>query len=60
MGHTGQATEYTEDFDLIRFDSPGAALLVAGARAIRTALALDTAAGRYSEGNQPAGLLHAG
>lgn len=53
MGHTGQVTEYAEDFDLIRFDSPGAALLVAGARAIRTALALDSAAARYSEGNQP-------
>lgn len=53
MGHTGQSTDYEDDFDLIRFDSPNDPLLVAGARAIRTALALDSAAARYADGNQP-------
>lgn len=52
-GHTGQVTEYADDFDLIRFDSPNDPLLVAGARAIRTALTLDAAAARYADGNQP-------
>lgn len=53
MGHHGQRTEYAPDMDLIRFDSPNEPVLVAGARAIRTALRLDQAAARYAEGNQP-------
>ena len=53
LGHHGQSVEYTDDFDLIRFDSPNEPLLVAGARAIRTCLALDAAANRYANGNQP-------
>jgi hypothetical protein len=40
--------------DLIRFDSPNAPLLTAGARAIRTALILDAAAARYADGAPPA------
>lgn len=39
--------------DIIRFDSPADALLVAGARAIRTCLALDAAASRMSDGTPP-------
>lgn len=38
--------------DLIRFDSPTDALLVAGARAIRTALRLDATASQYAEDPQ--------
>jgi hypothetical protein len=53
MGHSGTATRYEEDFDLIRFDSPNDALLVAGARAIRTHIALDKAVNVYSNGGQP-------
>lgn len=41
------------DDRLIRFDSPNDPLLIAGARAIRTALMLDTATQRYSEGSPP-------
>lgn len=52
-GNLGQVTEYAEDKDLIRFDSPNDPLLVAGARAIRTCLTLDAAASLYAEGNQP-------
>lgn len=40
--------------DIIRFDSPNPPLLVHAARAIRTALLLDTTAGRYS--NEPIGI----
>jgi phage portal protein BeeE len=40
--------------NLIRFDSPNAPLLTAGARAIRTALILDAAAARYADGAPPA------
>jgi phage portal protein BeeE len=53
QGNRGQVTEYAEDKDLIRFDSPNDPLLVVGARAIRTALTLDAAAERYASGNQP-------
>lgn len=53
MGHSGVATRYEQDFDLIRFDSPCDPLLVAGARAIRTHLALDRAVNKYASGNQP-------
>jgi hypothetical protein len=52
-GNLGQVTEWAEDKDLIRFDSPNDALLVVGARAIRTCLTLDAAAERYASGNQP-------
>ncbi|MDI6908642.1 phage portal protein [Nocardioides sp.] len=41
------------DAELIRFDSPNDALLVAGARAIRQCLILDKAAQRYAEGAPP-------
>lgn len=53
MGHHGQAIRYDDDFDLIRFDSMNDALLEAGARAIRTHIALDRAVNNYSNGNQP-------
>lgn len=46
--------EVAKDGDLIRFDSPFPGLLTAGARAIRTALILDAAAARYSDGAPPA------
>jgi phage portal protein BeeE len=52
-GATGHAVEWLEDADLIRFDSPNDALLVTGARAIRTALTLDAAAQRYADGAPP-------
>ena len=41
------------DNQLIRFDSPNDALLIAGARAIRTCLLLDAASQRYAEGAPP-------
>lgn len=44
-----------EDANLIRFDSPNDALLVAGARAIRTCLQLDAAAARYADEPLPLG-----
>lgn len=44
---------HVADADVIRFDSPNDALLVAGARAIRTCLALDSAASRYADGAPP-------
>lgn len=53
MGHHGTASRYDDDFDLIRFDSPNDPLLVAGARAIRTHIALDQAVNTYSNGKQP-------
>ena len=46
----GIADEVADRRELIRFDSPNDALLVAGARAIRTCLALDAAAQRYADG----------
>lgn len=51
----GQAWEQVPDGDLIRFYSPNDALLAAGARAIRTALRLDSAASRYAETPTPTG-----
>jgi len=42
-----------EDRDIIRFDSPNDALLVAGARAIRTCMRLDQAAANYADGIPP-------
>jgi HK97 family phage prohead protease len=49
--------KHVHDPELIRFDSPGDALLVAGARAIRTCLALDTAANRNATGVPPVDYL---
>jgi phage head maturation protease len=51
----GQAFEWVPDAELIRIDSPNDALLIAGARAIRAALALDRAAGRYADTGMPLG-----
>lgn len=45
--------KHVPDAELIRFDSPNDALLVAGARAIRQCLLLDRAAQRYAEGAPP-------
>lgn len=45
--------KHVTDDQLIRFDSPNDALLVAGARAIRQCLLLDQAAQRYAEGAPP-------
>jgi phage portal protein BeeE len=53
QGNTGTVWKYVDDAEIIRFDSPNEGLLTAGARAIRSALALDAAALRYSDGNQP-------
>ncbi|HWI43261.1 MAG TPA: phage portal protein [Nocardioides sp.] len=52
-GHHGQVGEWVPDAELIHFESPNEPLLVAGARAIRAALALDAAAQRYAEGAPP-------
>ncbi|GAA1977545.1 hypothetical protein GCM10009798_43460 [Nocardioides panacihumi] len=52
-GHYGQVTEWVPDSELIHFESPNEPLLVAGARAIRTALMLDDAARRYADGAPP-------
>lgn len=46
--------KHVPDADLIRFDSPNEAVLYAGARAIRTALRLDSSAANYAEGTPPA------
>jgi HK97 family phage portal protein len=45
----GTAWTWVPDSQIIRFYSPTDPLLVAGARAIRTALALDTSASRYAD-----------
>ncbi|QVT80430.1 hypothetical protein ENKNEFLB_02825 [Nocardioides aquaticus] len=45
--------KHVPDDELIRFDSPNDALLVAGARAIRQCLLLDQAAQRYADGAPP-------
>ena len=52
-GHHGVAEQWPQDAELIRFDSPNDPLLVAGARAIRQCLALDTAAQRAADGAPP-------
>ena len=52
-GHHGSVTEWVPDAELIHFESPNEPMLVAGARAIRSALALDSAAQRYAEGAPP-------
>ncbi|MGW5239491.1 phage portal protein [Monashia sp. NPDC004114] len=49
----GTVDEWPADRDLIRFDSPNDPLLIAGARAIRTARALQAAASRHSDGVPP-------
>ncbi|WP_162293009.1 phage portal protein [Actinophytocola xinjiangensis] len=53
----GQATEFVPDAQLIRIDSPNDALLVAGARVIRAALALEQAAARHINTGMPLGYL---
>lgn len=45
--------KHVPDNQLIRFDSPNDAMLVAGARAIRQCLILDQAAQRYADGAPP-------
>lgn len=57
--HQGSADEWVPDDQLIRFDSPNDGLLVAGARAIRTALTLDAAAARYADDPVPLGWFEA-
>lgn len=53
-GHNGtRGVEWVPDAELIRFDSPNDPLLVAGARAIRTALNLDAAAADAADGTPP-------
>jgi phage head maturation protease len=54
-GRVWHAGTHLHDPELVRFDSPNDPLLVAGARAIRTALALDTAASRYADEPLPTG-----
>lgn len=51
----GHAEEWVPDAEMIRIDSPNDPLLVAGARAIRTALLLDKAAARYANEPLPLG-----
>lgn len=46
---------HVHDPELIRFDSPNDALLIAGARAIRTCLKLDAAVDRYADEPVPTG-----
>lgn len=53
----GSVDEWIPDRDLIRFDSPNDALLVAGARAIRTCLKLDAAAAMYADSPRPLGFF---
>jgi hypothetical protein len=45
--------KHIHDAEVIRFPSPNDALLVAGARAIRTCLALESSAHRYADGSPP-------
>lgn len=49
-GNVGVSVSWSKDGQLIRFDSPNDALLIAGARAIKSALLLDAAALRYADG----------
>jgi hypothetical protein len=51
----GQALEWIPDEQLIRIDSPNEPVLVAGAPAIRAALALERAASRYASNPLPLG-----
>jgi hypothetical protein len=55
----GTAWEHVPDSQIIRFYSPTDPLRVAGARAIRTALALDTAASRYADDPMASGYFEA-
>ena len=52
-GNSAAAIRWTEDTQLIRFDSPSEPILHAGARAIRTLLLLDTAAENAASGVPP-------
>lgn len=54
-GKTYVDGRHVPDANLIRFYSPNDALLEAGARAIRTALKLDSAAANYAEEPMPTG-----
>lgn len=49
-GNVGVSYSWSKDGQLIRFDSPNDALLIAAARAIKSALLLDAAALRYADG----------
>jgi HK97 family phage portal protein/HK97 family phage prohead protease len=51
----GSVWEWVPETAMIRFESPNDPLLVAGARAIRTALRLDAAASRMAEEPMPQG-----
>lgn len=51
----GSVWEWVPDSELIRFESPNDPLLIAGARAIRTALRLDGAASNYASEPMPSG-----
>lgn len=53
----GQAWRFVPDSQLIRFDCPSDALLVAGAAAIRQALLLGRAASRYARNPMPLGFF---
>ncbi|MDN5750585.1 MAG: phage portal protein, partial [Pseudonocardia sp.] len=54
-GAQGTAWRFVPDDELIRIDSPNPALLVVGARAIRSCLALERTAARYAEDPMPLG-----
>lgn len=58
-GHTGTITEWPEDKDLIRFDSPRGPLLKEASRAIRTLQNLEAAAQRFAGGIPPIDILSA-
>ncbi|HEV7649393.1 MAG TPA: phage portal protein [Actinophytocola sp.] len=53
----GQSCYFVPDAELIRIDSPNDALLEAGARAIRQALALERTAARYADEPLPLGFF---
>lgn len=56
-GHQGMVSEWVQDKDLIRFDSPRGALLKDASRAIRTLLELEQAAQNLAMGLPPIGIL---
>lgn len=55
----GTAWEWVPDDQIIRFHSPTDPLVEAGARAIRTAIALDAAASRYADDPMASGYFRA-
>ena len=57
-GVQGMSWTYTEERDLIRFDSPNDGILTSGARAIRTYLRLSSAADNYAKDPMPQGYFH--